>query len=251
MLNHRRYGQGPPLVLQHGFLGGSAYWTPQLTSFGRHFDVIASDFPGFAGSAHIEAPDSVVGFSTALVGLLDDLKIEHTALVGHSMGAMVALQTALDYPDRIERLVLYGAACMGDLPKRFETLETSLLRLQEKGVESCADRIVPTWFMAGETAPYFAMCREAGRGATLEATLRALRALSQWNVHERLGELTLPVLVICGDSDRSTAPDQSYILWEGIADSQLCIVPGCAHNVHLERPELFDAILLEFLTATG
>ena len=250
MLNYRRYGNGAPLVLQHGFLGGGGYWTPQLPAFGRHFDVIAPDFPGFAGSGHIEAPESVEGFSAALIGLLDELNVARTSLVGHSMGGMVALQTALDYPDRIERLVLYGAACTGNLPKRFETFETSITRIKHEGIEACADSIVPTWFVKGDGAPHFAMCREAGRGADVDAAVRALRALSQWDVCARLDELSAPVLVICGDRDRSTAPDQSYRLWEGIEGSQLCVVPGCAHNVHLERPDLFEAAVLEFLTGS-
>ena len=108
--------------------------------------------------------------------------------------------------------------------------------------------IVPTWFVAGEAAPYFAMCRDAGRGLSTEAAIRALRAMAEWDVSERLGEVSVPALVICGDRDRSTAPDQSWRLWEGIPDSRLCIVPGCAHNVHLERPELFSDIVLDFLT---
>ena len=46
MLHHQRHGSGPPLVLQHGFLGGAGNWLPLFATFGRHFDVIASDFPG-------------------------------------------------------------------------------------------------------------------------------------------------------------------------------------------------------------
>lgn len=249
MLNHIRHGNGPPLVLQHGFLGGCGYWVPHLATFGRHFDVVAPDLPGFAGSGAVEAPDSVEGFATALLGLLDDLGIERTALLGHSMGSMVSLQIALDHPERIERLVLYGSACTGNLPKRFETVEESVARIEEKGIEVCADFIVPTWFVDGEAAAYFPMCREAGRGADTGAAVRALRALARWDVCARLGELSMPVLVICGDRDRSTAPDQSYRLFEGIPDARLCVVPGCAHNVHLERPEIFSSVVLDFLTA--
>lgn len=248
MLNHHRHGSGRPLVLQHGFLGGGGYWLPQFATLGRHFDVIAPDLPGFAGSGAIDAPNSVAGFVAALLDLLDGLGVERTALLGHSMGSMVALQVALDHPDRVDRLVLYGSACTGNLPKRFEPVETSIARLEQLGVEACADFIVPTWFVAGEAAPYFAMCRDAGRGLRTESAIQALRALAEWDVCERLGEVSVPTLVICGDRDRSTAPDQSYRLWEGIPDSRLCIIPGCAHNVHLERPELFSSIVLDFLT---
>ena len=85
-------------MLQHGFLGGAGDWLPLFATSGRHFDVIAPDFQGFAGSAEIEAPDSLAGFADALLGFLDELGIERTALLGHSMGSMVALQIALDYP---------------------------------------------------------------------------------------------------------------------------------------------------------
>jgi 2-hydroxy-6-oxonona-2,4-dienedioate hydrolase len=104
--------------------------------------------------------------------------------------------------------------------------------------------------MQGNAAPFAAMCREAGRGATTEAAARALRAVVNWDVSNRLSELQMPVLVICGDQDRSTSPDQSYRLWQAIPNAQLCIVPGCAHNVHLERPEWFSSIVLDFLTRT-
>ena len=66
-------------------------------------------------------------------------------------------------------------------------------------------------------------------------------------MRERLGEVSAPKLVIRGDRDRSTAPDQFCRLREGISDSRLCIVPGCAHNVHCERQELLSAIVLDFL----
>jgi pimeloyl-ACP methyl ester carboxylesterase len=91
------------------------------------------------------------------------------------------------------------------------------------------------------------MCREAGRGVSAAAAARAMRALAEWDVGERLGEVATPTLVICGDRDRSTSPDQSYRLWEGIPDSRLCVVPGCAHNVHLERGGLFADVVLDFL----
>ena len=76
MLNYQRHGSGPPLVLQHGFHGGAGDWLPLFATFGRHFDVITPDFPGFAGSGEIEAPDSLAGFADALLGLLDELGIE-------------------------------------------------------------------------------------------------------------------------------------------------------------------------------
>ena len=94
------------------------------------------------------------------------------------------------------------------------------------------------------------MCRDAGRGATTAACVSALGALQDWDVRDRLSELEMPVLVICGDRDRSTAPRHSFELYESITGAELCVVPGTAHNVHLERPDLFASVVLDFLTRT-
>lgn len=248
MLNYRQIGSGPSLVLQHGFLGGGGYWEPQLAMFGRHFNIIAPDLPGFAGSADAPVPDTLKGFAASLISLLDHLEVGRTMLLGHSMGSMVALQIALDYPERVDRLVLYGSASIGNLPSRFESVDASIERIESQGVDATADHIVPTWFVDGYQAPFAAMCREAGRGATVAATTRALRAISEWDVTDRLHEITTPALIICGDRDRSTTPDNSFRLSKALVNSELCIVPGCAHNVHLERPELFSSVVLDFLT---
>jgi len=248
MLNFHRYGTGQPLVLQHGFLGGGGYWEPQFAALGRHFDVVAPDLPGFAGSGHIPAPESIEGFASALTDLLDALGIGATRLLGHSMGSMIALQVALDTPKRVERLVLYGSTSTGNLPDRFESVEASIARLESQGARATTDHIVPTWFVKGDSAPFAKMCRAAGAGATTEAMARALRAVGNWNVTERLQELEVPTLIICGDRDRSTAPKHSYALYEAIPNAELCIVPGCAHNVHLEKPDWFSAVVLDFLT---
>ena len=247
MLHYRRYGKGTPLIMQHGFLGGGGYWVPQLPAFGQCFDVVAPDLPGFAGSAGEPAQDSIEGMAGAVITLADALNVERFHLMGHSMGGMVAQQIALDHPDRVRKLVLYGTASLGDLPKRFETLAASRARIQQEGIEACAQRIIPTWFVEGKAAPYYDLCYEAGKGVTAAAADKALTALGKWNVGARLGELKMPTLVICGDRDRSISLDQAVALSEGIKGSRLCIAPGCAHNVHLERPGFFVHAVREFL----
>jgi pimeloyl-ACP methyl ester carboxylesterase len=247
VLHYRRYGKGTPLIMQHGFLGGSGYWVPQFPAFGSAFDIVAPDLPGFAGSAAEPPANSIEAMAAAVMALADALEIDRFHLLGHSMGGMVAQQIALDHPHRLNKLVLYGTASLGDLPKRFETLEASRARLQREGIEACARRIVPTWFVEGEAAPYYDLCYQAGRGVTAAAAEKALAALGKWNVGARLNELRMPTLVICGDRDRSISLDQACALAQDITDSRLCIAPGCAHNVHLERPAFFAHAVREFL----
>ena len=172
---------------------------------------------------------------------------EKTALLGFSMGGMIAQQIALDYPDRIETLVLYGSAARGDLPHRFESWDAAIARIERDGVEAVIQKTSSTWFVEGESHPYFPMAREAGRGANKESCVVAMRAIQKWSSIERLPELKIPTLVIVGDKDRSTTPGDSVVLWENIAGSQFCVIPGSAHGTHAEKPDLFNKVVCDFL----
>ena len=248
MQNYRRAGTGPTVVLQHGFLGGSGYWLPQIQYLCPRFDVIAPDLPGFASSARMAAPDSIDGFVSALIGLLDELGVGTFSLVGHSMGGSIAQQTALDHPDRLERVVFYGASSIGEIPGRFETIADSIEKLQEDDIDKTAVRFAKSWFLHGDDAPAFDFCLQAGRGATVDGATSALTAVRNWSSDDRLHEITTPALVICGDGDRGTPPQRSMRLFEGLPNARLAILPGAAHNLHLERPEFFNQVVGDFLT---
>src|SRR5262245_19257700 len=249
-LAHVRRGRGPPLVLVHGFLGGIAEWEDLTDHLAPSFEVIALDLPGFSGSADVPAPATMAGYAGLVVGLLDALGIARCALLGHSMGAMIAQQLALDHRDRIERLVLYGAASTGRLPGRFETFETTIERFERIGIAQGSEPIIASWFVAGRDHPAFAMYRRMAHVARTDAAIAALLAVAAWQVTERLGEIDMPTLVIGGDRDRSTEPTEQFRLWRALPRGQLCILPGCAHAAHLEEPAIFRQLLLRFLSGT-
>ena len=250
MLNYHRYGRGPTLVLQHGFLGGGGYFTPQMASLGEAFDMIAPDLPGFAGSQDAPAVDSIKALSDAQVTLLDQLGVDEFHLLGHSMGGMVALQTALDHPKRIKSLILYATNSCGDLPGRFETFEETANRVAVEGLENLAHRITATWFADGDNAPMFPFCLNAGRGAREDAVRGALNAFQTFDVTHRLAELNLPVLVIAGDRDRSYSLSGLVQMASSIAGARLQIIAGGAHCVHLEQADQFNLALAQFLRTT-
>lgn len=247
MLHHLRRGSGPPLVFQHGFLGGGACFEPQLAFFARYHDVIAPDLPGFAGSADQPYPGSVEGLAEALIGLLDSLGIGRFCLVGHSLGGLVALQTALDHGDRVERLVLYGTSCRGAMPNRHESFAETAARLEAEGVEPTAERIAKTWFADGETAAAYRQCLEIACATPKETCIACLESLPQWDVAGRLAELRMPTLVVRGARDRSYSRAEALALHGGIAGARLWEVPDCAHCLHLEAPEAFNRALRAFL----
>ena len=247
-MHYARTGTGPPLVLVHGFLGGIAEWEVLTNHLMSRFDVIAIDLPGFGGSAAVPAPGTIAGYGDLIARHVEALGIRRFALLGHSMGAMIAQQMALDFGNRLERLVLYGAAATGRLPGRFETFDTTIERFKRIGIGAGGEPIIASWFVAGHSHPACAMYRRMAEFANTDAAIAALRAVASWQVTDILGLITVPTLVIGGDRDRSTEPAEQFRLWNGLARAQLCILPDCAHAAHLEQPEIFHRLLLRFLT---
>ena len=234
--------------MQHGFLGGSGYFAPQMAALGGSYDIIAPDLPGFAGSSQEPVAPSIKALSKAQIALLDELEIARFSLLGHSMGGMVALQTALDHPERIEKLVLYATSYTGNLPGRFETFQETLQKVERDGLSDVADNITASWFHHEDAAPMYEFCRQAGLGASKAAVKAALLSFADWNVEERLGELKMPALVIAGDKDRSYNLAGLKRLANSIEQAEFCLMPGCAHCAHLENAELFNNTVEKFLT---
>ena len=246
-LGHVRRGSGPPLVLVHGYLGGSAMWRGQIKRFAPYFDVIAPDLPGFGESRDLPPHDSIDALAAHVLAFLSDLGVERFALLGHSMGGMVVQQMAADAPDRIAKLVCYGTGPVGVLPGRFETIEQSRARLARDGVAATARMIAATWFRAGEDGPGFDICEKLGKHVSMETALASLTAWERWDGRPGLARIAAETLVLWGDRDRSYDWSQPEALWRGIERAGLAVIPGCAHNVHMEKPDLFDAVLADFL----
>ncbi|MBM3377631.1 MAG: hypothetical protein FJY38_05465 [Betaproteobacteria bacterium] len=75
-----------------------------------------------------------------------------------------------------------------------------------------------------------------------------LDAMPVWSSTDWLKDLKMPTLVIVDDKNRSTRPSVSVVLWEGIPGSEFCILRGCAHGAHLEKPDLFNLVVGNFLS---
>lgn len=243
LLPHRRQGRGPTLVLVHGYLGGAAQWEAEIARYSANYDVIAPDLPGFGAAADRPGCDRIEGFAQAVIDLLDQLGVDRFILLGHSMGGMIAQEMAAHNAARVIRLVLYGTGPLGAMPDRFEPIDVSRQRLLEEGVAKTAQRIGATWFCTGEDAPGFPAIRDIGAQASVQAAGAALNAMAQWDGRPALNKLTMPTLVVWGDSDRSYRWQQVELLWRNLANGELAVIPGAAHAAHLEKPKLFHLIL--------
>ena len=243
-----RAGSGQPLVLVHGYLGGSSQWAAEIHALSPHLDVIAPDLPGFGKSRHLMSPDLISGHAQAVLECLDRLGVQRFHLLGHSMGGMVVQEMVRLSPERVDRLVLYATGPLGLLPGRFETMARSRERLVEDGVEATARRISATWLREREASPSAQALGDLAAQASAQAAEAGLWAMERWDGRDHLAYITQPTLVVWGDQDRSYQWAQIESLWRGIGDASLAVLPRCAHAVHLENPVVFHRLLLDFLT---
>ena len=240
-------GSGTPLVLVHGFLGSSDMWSPQVDFFKNDFRVIAPALPGFGKSNNLNSCDSIECMAKAILDLLEKKEIENYNLLGHSMGGMIAQEIAKIAGDKILKLICYGTGPRGNIPGRFETIDQSRERLKINGLKVTAHRIAKTWFVEEDKSKYFYLCDEAGKQTSIEATDNGLVAMKNWNGVENLKNIKNETLIIWGDQDKAYNFNQVETLNNKISNSDLKIIRGCSHNVHLEKPEEFNIILKKFL----
>ena len=192
-----------PLVLVHGFMGGSAQWELQQVELGEKRRLIAVDLPGFGAHAHLEAPDTIAGFASYVLDELTRQGVGQFDLLGHSMGGMIVQEMTALAPDRVRRLIVYGSAATGNLPGRFETFEQSRQRVKSEGVAANARRISATWFLDLDQAAQYENCASLAEQSSLQAMLAALNAMETWSRTDSLAAISCPTQIIWG---RPTAP---------------------------------------------
>ena len=186
-----------PLVLVHGFMGGSEQWNLQ-EPLGANRELIKVDLPGFGRNAHLEPIDSIKNFAD---WVLAQVKTEEFDLLGHSMGGMIVQEMTRLAPERVDRLILYGTGSIGDLPGRFEPIETSIDRATVDGAIATARRISATWFLKQDKAAQYKNCAAIAEQSRLPAITAGLKAMRDWSGRDNLTNISVPTLVLWGDRD--------------------------------------------------
>ena len=246
MLPHDRIGAGPPLLLLHGALVDRAYWRDRLPALSAVHDVIAPDLPGHGASPPLDGPTSVAAMARAVLATLDELGLPAVAILGHSLGGMVAQELALTAPGRVKALVLADTWCrprgyLGEpIPFRTAYLHLWLralpvavmVELMALGVALRTPAIVP---YARDT-----MARYCGER---ESFLHIWDAATDWDSDARIGAIACPTLVVASDGYPFTAV-QSRRLAAGIPGARLAVLPGTRHLLNWDNPAPFAAPVL-------
>jgi pimeloyl-ACP methyl ester carboxylesterase len=239
------------VILLHGIGGGRAMWPRTLQALAAAgFDAIAVDLPGYGDSVHLP-PGGVDAMADAVVGLMDHLAVPTAAVVGHSMGGMVAQAMAARAPQRLSALVL---ACTspafgkpgGDWQARFVADRLAPLDAGG-GMPALAARLVPA--MVGPTAEADgAALAQAVMAAVPEATYRrVLAAIVSFDRRADLPAVRQPTLCLAGELDRTAPPAVLQGMADRIPGAEFAQVAGAGHIANVEQPAAFEAALLGFL----
>jgi 2-succinyl-6-hydroxy-2,4-cyclohexadiene-1-carboxylate synthase len=257
-LNVEESGTGPALVLLHGFTGCAADWRDYSAVCSRHFRVLAVDLPGHGKSDAPNDPNlyRIDRCVEDLATVLDRCEVERATWLGYSMGGRIALAFAIAHPKRVERLVLEGAspgiADPAERRARVASDETLAIRIERDGVEAFVDEWMKQPLFAsqarlGKTRLTQARAaRLTNRTVGLANSLRGAGSGAQEPLWSRLDEITAPVLLIVGEEDAK---------FRGIGDAvkaflphcRIAVIPGAGHNTHLENPEAFRRVVLDFV----
>ena len=245
-----RRGSGPPLLLIHGLGYARWGWEPVVDDLAEAHEVILFDNRGVGESDAPLGPYTAPMLAEDAVSVLDAAGLERAHVLGTSLGGMVALQVALDRPDRVERLVLActtpggePSAAMPEQTVRLIQESPALPRevAMRRGVENA---------LAPGAEPQLVERIMEHRLATaqpLAAWLAQAAAGMSFDVWERVGEIRAPTLVMTGDLDVVVDPRNSQLLAESIPGARLEIFPGTGHLFFWEEPERFVEVVKEFL----
>ena len=245
-LSYKKIGKGKPLVLVHGYLGGQNMWKFQ-EELKHDYELIMPSLAGYGESSYLTAPSTIRENAEQVFELLNHLNIDTFYLLGHSMGGMIVQEMAALRPSRVEKLICFGTGSIGVLPNRFETIEESRHKIKTIGIKETRENIAKTWFVDYLKGEGYQLCLEEGAKATTQAALASLDAWDSWDGRGQLSEISSPTLILWSNKDRSYDLNQQNILNQGIKNSRLEIIKDCAHNSHMEKPNLVNNAIKQFL----
>lgn len=243
-----RPGAGIPVVCVHGFCQSSVFWEPtldRLAANGRA--ALAPDLPGFGGSADLPGPYTMEGLADAVARMLNRSGIQQVVLVGGSMGGVVAQHFALRHPGRLTRLLLVATGAFTADPVAANGSADTLAASEWNAFT--ADRVTGGFFHQPQSIARKETVRRIALSASQSAAVEAARSNAGSRTFERLGSISVPVLIIQGRHDRARTLEHGAAMQQVLPHAQLAVLENSGHTPQLEEADAFLALALPFLLA--
>lgn len=226
------YGEGEPLILLHGGLGNADYFANQIPAFAEYFTVIAVDSRGHGRSTVTETPIGYALMASDVLALMDYLEIESASIVGWSDGGIIGLDIAINHPERLNKLVAYGANYIPEGVRAdtigesatfnayIEQAATDYVRLSPNpdGFEAFLNNIGNMW----ATEPQF--------------------------TEEQMMGIPNDVLILDGWDEEAIYPEHNFEMAALIPNAELTLMPNIGHFAMFLEPEMFNSIVLNYLS---
>jgi len=251
-INLQERGQGTPLLLVHGFPLDHSMWTGQLDALSDICRVIAPDLRGFGASGVTAGTVTMEKYADDLAALLDGLKItEPIVLCGLSMGGYVAWQFAFRHRQRLAKLVLCDTRAIADSPEAAAGRLKMAEKVLAEGSQVAADAMQPKLFgpsTASQQPQIVESTSQVMRRNPPAGIAAALHGMAQRpDVTSRLGEISVPALVICGQHDGISPPAEMRQIAEKLPQARFVEIPGVGHMSPLEAPGLVNDEIRRFI----
>jgi pimeloyl-ACP methyl ester carboxylesterase len=241
-------GDGYPVVFAHGLLMDHEMFAPQVEARVSECRCITWDARCHGQTETTDDPFTYWDLADDLKGLLDHLGIERAAIGGMSQGGFVALRFALRYPERVAALLLIDTQAGVEDPDKAATYEVMLDVWEAEGLNDQLAETIAAIILGNEwpgRGPWITKWRQWTR-SLLRPAFQTL--VGREDIHDRLGEIKAPALVVYGAEDAAISLELTQRLCSELADCRgLVIVEGAGHASNLTHPEEVNTALKQFL----
>ena len=265
-VSYRRGGKGEKVLLLHGLAGSSRTWRAVLPELARTHDVIAPDLLGHGESAKPMGDYSLGAFASGLRDFLAALDVPSATIVGHSFGGGVAMQLAYQHPELCDRLVLVSSGGLGrevswllrllTLPGAEQLMPLMFPRLVADRGEDVGRLLGRIGLRSPHLAEMWRAYASLAGAENRRAFVRTIRGVIEpgGQTISALDRLYLaahlPTLIVWGNQDDIIPVKHAATAHEAIPGSRLALLVGVGHFPHIEAPDRFLSVLIDFLGST-
>ncbi|MBB6448514.1 pimeloyl-ACP methyl ester carboxylesterase [Geomicrobium halophilum] len=238
-------GKGPALIFTHGASWNHEQWVNQVKYFSKGYKVIVWDLRGHGYSSLPQGRVGHSSFSRDLIALLDHLQVEKAILCGHSLGGHISLQTAVKYPDRVEKLILIGTPFTNrfNLWEKF-SLPLSRLWLQVLSMKRIGKMKGKKQSTLNPNNRFY--IESATAMIPKQEWKRVWQAVIQMESRDDLKKISCPTLLLCGDQDRMMLRQQKIMVDE-IPKSKFILIKDAQHGTNLDQSDAVNESIIQFI----
>jgi 3-oxoadipate enol-lactonase len=247
-INYKIDGQGYPLVMIMGYSSPRNGWSSQVPFFKKPFKVVTFDNRGVGKSGKPAGPYTTRMMADDAIALMDYLGIKKAHIIGASMGGMIAQELAINYPERVSKLVLACTYCCKQGESGDTKEQAELIKLPPKKMPAAMAKLAcnkPFYkFMVGTLAAIQLNFMSAAASVGIQGQTAAC---NNHNTIDRLSAIKAPTLVIVGTEDHLITPTSSNVIAQRIPGAKLVKVAGGSHIFFIENKKEFNRQVLDFL----